>query len=290
MIDTYLAAGNIAYQAGYLTAAIGIPLVGLILLIVGLNQRSRGRRQPPGPYPPPYPPQYPPAPGYPPNVGYPGPPPPPGAYPGYPPAFPPPRTGSAGTALIVIGVVLLVLGGFGILGRLAAAGSKKSAGSDTSSSQFTTSAQVSTSSPVRTSSKGSPLQIGQCITETNFRTGSLDSGPSDCADVASDYELAAQGGRGAACPDGKSTGSIYDRLTNQSNTLCFLPNLKQGQCYMTTQGVTETVGPVDCTDSRAQLRVIQRTDGSTDTTQCPPVTKAIAFPSPPRMYCVQTMG
>ena len=287
MNATYLAADDIAYRAGYLVAAIGIPLVGLILLIVGLKQRSR-RRLRPGPYAPPYPPPYPPPPGYPPNAGYPAPPPPPGAYPGYPVGYPPPRTGSSGTALIAIGVVLLLLGGLGILGRAAVVSSKKpsSASSAGSSTQATPSAQASPSS------KPPSLQVGGCISESSFRTGSVSSGPFDCTDPALNYELASRGGRGDACPDGKSHGSVYDRLNGESETLCFLPNLKQGQCYSTTDsGPAETVTLADCADTtRARLRVDKRVDGSTDTTQCAPGTKGIDFPSPARLYCLETLG
>jgi len=79
---TELAEGSVAEHVGYLIGLIGIPLVGAILLIAGLRQRSRRRRlpppanpmvppgyPPPGPYPYGYPP--PPPPGIPPNTGYP---------------------------------------------------------------------------------------------------------------------------------------------------------------------------------------------------------------------------
>jgi hypothetical protein len=278
VIDSYRAAGNIAYQLGYLTAAVGIPLVGLTLLIVGLSQRSRSRARRTA-YPPPYP-SYPPPSGYPPNAGYPGPPPPPGVYPGYPTGYPPARTGSSGTALIAIGVVLLVFGGVGIAGRAASVGSR------------TSTAIRSSTAEASPSAKPTSLQVGQCITESSYRTGFIGSGPFDCTDPASNYELAARVPAGGACPDGKSDGSVYDRLTNDSNTLCFLPNLKEGKCYTQTPGPpTETVSPVDCTDTqRSQLKVAQRIDGSTDASLCPPGTKAIDFPRPARLYCFGTGG
>ncbi|WP_142281607.1 hypothetical protein [Mycobacterium kyorinense] len=145
MVTTFLAERDAAVQVGYLIGLFGIPLAGLVMLIIGLQQRSRSRMQP-GPYPPGYPPppgmpggspyqpgpwpQHPQTPGsgYPPPPG-PGPqqpqmPYPPMPYPGYP---PPRRPGAApGTALIAIGTVLLVLGLLGILGRLASAASTSS--------------------------------------------------------------------------------------------------------------------------------------------------------------------
>jgi hypothetical protein len=284
VLATYLADRDIGFQAGYLAAALGIPLVGLILQIVGLRQRSR-RRPRPGPYPPPFPPAYPPPPGYPPNAGYPptagypAPPPPPGAFPGYPMGYPPPRGGSSGTALIAIGVVLLVLGGLGIVGRAAVVSSKPSAKTHATSVE---------ASP----SVGPPgLQVGGCISEFSFRIGLVGTGPFDCADPELIYELAARGGHGQPCPDGKSQHSVYDKLNGDSDTLCFLPNLKQGQCYSAMQGgQAETVVRADCSDTtRPRFRVSRRIDGSTDTTQCPPGTKAIDFPSPARVYCLETV-
>jgi UDP-N-acetylmuramyl pentapeptide phosphotransferase/UDP-N-acetylglucosamine-1-phosphate transferase len=88
---TYLATQS-AFQTAYLIAALGVPTVGWILLIVGLKQRSRSRpqshlkRRPQ-------------------------------------PSSPGKGKGkqSSGTTLIVVGVVLLVLGVLAIVGRLATA-------------------------------------------------------------------------------------------------------------------------------------------------------------------------
>ncbi|GBE65660.1 hypothetical protein MFM001_21220 [Mycobacterium sp. MFM001] len=142
MITTLLAERNVTVQVGYLIGLFGIPLAGLVMLIIGLQQRSRSRMQPgaytPG-YPPPPPgmpggspyqpgpwPQQPPPPGggYPFQPQQPQKPYPPPPYPGYPP--PRPSGASPGTALIAIGTVLLVLGLLGILGRLASAASSSS--------------------------------------------------------------------------------------------------------------------------------------------------------------------
>jgi hypothetical protein len=92
MTVTYLATQS-AFHAAYLIAALGVPTVGWILLIVGLKQRSRSRpqshlkRRAQSSSP-----------------GKPG------------------KDGSSGTTLIVVGVVLLVLGVLAIVGRLATAG------------------------------------------------------------------------------------------------------------------------------------------------------------------------
>jgi hypothetical protein len=91
MTVTHLAAPNGAFQAAYLVAALGVPTVGWILLIVGLKQRSRSRpqshlkRRPE-------------------------------------PSSPGKDKQSSGTTLNARGVVLLVLGVLAIVGRLATAG------------------------------------------------------------------------------------------------------------------------------------------------------------------------
>ncbi len=173
MITAFLAERDAAVQAGYLIGLFGIPLAGLVMLIIGLQQRSRGRMQP-GPYRPGYPPPPPrmPGSGYPYQPGpWPHQPPMPGSYPYQPgpgpqqpqgpypptpyPGYPPPRPpgASPGTALIAIGTVLLVLGLLGILGRLASAASTNSG---------------HTSSQLSPRAAGG-LEVEQHIGEFNFR-------------------------------------------------------------------------------------------------------------------------
>ena len=87
MAVTYLAAHDAAFQAAYLVAALGVPTVGWILLIVGLKQRSRSGPQP--------------------------------HLKRQARSKPPAGGGSSGTKLIVIGAVLLALGVIAIVGRMA---------------------------------------------------------------------------------------------------------------------------------------------------------------------------
>jgi hypothetical protein len=47
----------------------------------------------------------------------------------------------------------------------------------------------------------------------------------------------------------------------------------------------------ECGDTKSpQVRVVQRIDGSTDKAQCPGGTKAIAYPVPARVYCLENAG
>lgn len=268
-----LAAGDVVGVAGRLTFLLGIPLIGLICLTIGLWTRSRSRRQ--------LRPAYPYAPG-PPPMGYPGPYPPapyPGTpYPGYPPYLPPqPRTATSATALIIIGSVVLALGGLGILGNIAFAASQRS----------------HASSQTRPSGAAAEPQIGQCFTDWDvmdeFNTTAK---ASDCADPRATEELVFKGDSTATCPDGRRQSSVYDVYFNASSTLCFAANLTTGQCYMKMQDSKQThLTPVDCDDARfAQIKVLQRINGSTDATLCPPGSKGISYPSPARTYCIVKAG
>src|ERR1700761_6453075 len=115
--------GVTAYYFGELTGMFGITILGIILLIVGLRRRSR-TGQPPGGnpvippgYPPPAPYPY----GYPPP-SYPQPPTYPPPYPAGYPAEPPRRR--SGTALIVVGSILLAFGVLGIVSQVGNAASR----------------------------------------------------------------------------------------------------------------------------------------------------------------------
>ncbi len=258
---TVLASGGAAYVAGELTAALGIPLIGLICLVIGLWERKRSRaRTPAYPYPPGPPPmRYP----GPPPMNYPGPP-----YPGYPPPVAPPRRASkSSTALITIGGVVLA---FGIFGNLAAGVSR-----------------------LAKHQQHTPIRVGECITQMSYRSESFSSNPNnDCAYPDNTYQLAAKGGSSATCPDGKREGSIYDRYTDDSTILCFALNLKQGLCYQVGPDPNHpTMSAGSCSDTvTRQIRVVQRIDGSTHTSDCPPHVKGISYPTPPVVYCLERAG
>lgn len=257
----YADAHDAGVHAGTLAAAFGIPLIGLICLVIGLWDRSRSRRQAHPGYP------YPPGPPRPPT-GYAGP------YPGPPYAAHPPyvypqqRTGKSATVLIVIGAVLLTFGILGNFARVAAdvAGKSGPGATDTS------------------------MRVGECITQSAYLALSFSShSDNDCANPANVDELATKGGSLATCPDGKREGSKYDHFTDRSTILCFALNLKQGRCYQLTGDVHHPrLSLGDCNDPRPGLvRVVQRIDGSTDKSEFPAGTKGSAsVPSPPVVYCL----
>jgi hypothetical protein len=260
---TELAEGSAAEHAGELIAAFGFPVVGLILLLLGLSRRSRSRGQAPPPmFPPPGPYPY----GYPPpNAGYPSQPGPPTYPPTYPPAYPPgypaPRPrGSSGTALIVVGALLLAFGVLGFLGRLA---------------------------NVATRVDNSP-HVGECLSQNDFRDSVLTPPHRDCADPESIFEVVTRGDASATCPDGKVDKSAYAYLRDGTTTLCLMLNLKQGQCYTAT-GTPEnpSFATAACTGSGPRVEVVKRVDGSADTSLCPEGTRAFSYPNPARLYCLQ---
>ncbi|WP_322857539.1 LppU/SCO3897 family protein [Mycobacterium shigaense] len=252
---TVLAAGDAGYVAGELAFDFGVPLIGLVCLIIGVWGRARNRRQPRLAYPPPGPPPW----GYP-GAGYPG--------PGYPPYPPPPRpTGNSGTALIIIGAVLLTFGIVGNVVRVAGdmAGKSLRGATDTS------------------------IQVGECITQKDYAAQLFSSRPAnDCGNPANVDELAYKGGASATCPDGKREHSTYDHYSDGSTILCFSLNLKQGQCYRLEGDIqSPRVRLADCNDvAPGLIKVVQRIDGSTDKTRCPAETSGGSYPTPPVVYCL----
>ena len=266
MSVTELAEGSAAEHAGELIAAFGFPVVGLILLLLGLRRRSQSRRQamppmmpPPGPYPYGYPP---------PNVAYPnqpGPPPPTPYPPAYPPVYPPgypatPPRGSSGTALIVVGSLLLAFGVLGFVGRIANVATRVD----------------------------NSAHVGDCLSQNDFRDSVLAPPHRDCADPDSIFEVVARGDASATCPDGKVEKSAYAYLRDGTTTLCLMLNLKQGQCYTAT-GTPEnpSFASANCTGSGPRVEVVKRVDGSADTSLCPPGSRAFTYPNPARLYCLE---
>lgn len=253
-----------AYNAGVIIGALLFPLTGLTLLIVGLVQRFRS------PQVPLVQPQW--NPGY--GAAYP---PPtqwsqPGQWqqPGQPPYYPqpgqwpaPPRPPKKrGTGLIIAGTVLLVLSLLGIVGR----------------------AGLSANS-VR------GLDVGDCVTESEF--GERNAKPVSCSDPEAVMELASKGGADSDCPDGKGRKNTdYTTLFWDNGTLCFAANFIEGKCYATHMFATS--GPPftleDCGGSGAEVKVVERIDGTTDDGRCPSGTKPVSYVEPARLYCLQPAG
>lgn len=210
-------------------------------------------------------------------MGYQGPYPAP-PYPGYRPGFPPPRrAGKSATTLIIIGALLLTLGGVGILGKIAGIAARN----------------VERPHGAGLLPTDTSMRVGECISQIDYLGRFFGSRPgNDCANGFDTYELAFKGGPSASCPDGKREHSVYDRYTDESTILCFALNLKQGECYqMDHEGDDLTMSLGECSDTKSpQVRVVQRIDGSTDKAQCPGGTKAIAYPVPARVYCLEKAG
>ncbi len=240
----------------------GIPIVGAILLIAGLRQRSQSRRPPPSANPM-APPGYPPPGPY--QDGYPPPQPP--TYPSnYPADYPPPRPrGSSGTALIVVGSILLGFGVLGILGQLA-------------------------NSASRVGHSARSANVGQCVGAFTVQENNFTPAPQDCDKSDSTLEVAAKGGPSATCPDGKREGSDYSILFDGTTTLCLMVNLKQDRCYSVSGGAKgPTFVAASCDGSPTGIKVVKRIDGSTDAALCPEGTKPISYQTPPRLYCLERL-
>ncbi|MEV3903519.1 hypothetical protein AB0K11_14435 [Mycobacterium sp. NPDC050551] len=284
-ISVLAAATDVGEMVGYAV----IPIIGLVLLIVGLVKRSKsGSPQPNPPYgwapgQAPYGSQPPPPggyPGYPQQPGYPPPHPqqqpyfapgmqPPYPPPGYPPFAPKPK--KQGTGLIVAGAIILALGLLGNIGRLATSSSPNSSSSERSSS--------SASSTTARSDDG--LDVGDCVIDIPA-TGPFEV--VDCSNPAAQLELGAIEGPDQ-CPDGPaSLGAYLYQPTSAGRTRCFLPNFEEGNCFR-VDSVQTMFNKVDCTDPNAAGKVETRLD-SNDPGACTPPARALAFPEPARTYCL----
>lgn len=252
---------NVAALLGTILGLLVFPVAGLVLLIIGIRKRAASKR-PLANHPPGYPPNYPPQPGYPPNYppqpGYP----PPG-QPGYaeypsaggyqPPAPQPPRPKSAGTAFIVVGIVLLMLGALGLIGAV-----------------------------VENSEKS--VAIGDCFTNV-IVSGDSNWVSRSCSDPDAVLQYAANADSSGNCPDGKRDDSAYLSTEHDGVRMCFAPNLLEGHCYTSTDD-DKTVAPADCSAANA-IKVLKRIDGGSDTSACPTGTNAITYTQPKRIYCAE---
>ena len=276
--------------------ALSIPVIGMVLLGVGLITRSRSAKPPqppmgPGPYPPPsgwsqpyspMPQGFPPPPG---PTGYPPPPVPPG-YPTPWPAPPPvpPQQKKPGTGLIIAGAIIVGLSVFGAVARVA----ESSSSSHTPSWLPTSPTFAFPSITLPSTAAGPMLKIGDCVTNAQFASRIPNMATSDCADPRADLELASVGPPDSVCPDGHiGRESTYTALASKSLTLCFLLNQFEGRCYGPDQVGIITL--TDCADHRATLRIVKRVDGSTDSSLCPPNSESFPFVKPARLYCGETL-
>lgn len=276
MVGETLAAVDIGESVGYVVGLLLLPVLGILLLILGIR-RSRADRA--ALLPPPW--QQPGPPGYPP--GYYPPPPqqqaPPGFYPPGPPPPPPPappKQSTSGTVMIVIGSLLTVLGLVGA--GLAALGA--------TDDLAPTGAQSSGAPSPPASGDPDGLQVGQCITDEQYASAEMSPQPTDCSEPAAVYELASQGtGPTATCPDGLREDSGYAVLFNSAKTFCFVLNVGEGECFHVDPDA-QLFSPVDCTDPSANSKIDKIFDGTDDLSLCPAGPQGAAFPVPARTYCV----
>jgi hypothetical protein len=202
-------------------------------------------------------------PAYPPPAPYPPDAPAPPQY--YPSPYRAPRPPRSGVALIVVGSLILALGLLGILGRAA---------------------------DLVPQQRDSPLsvKVGQCIRQSSFLARNMAPTPQDCGESDSLLEVATAAGGSSTCPDGKLKDSQYSVLLDKTTTLCFLLNLQQRQCYAVT-GTPEspTFATSSCDGSAPVVQVVRRVEGNSDRTLCPTETKAVSYPAPARLYCLQPL-
>lgn len=176
------------------------------------------------------------------------------------PGEPPKRRG---TALIITGAVILVLGLAGA--ALRTVGSSGSSGDD--------------------------VAVGDCVTADDYAKGTLK--PVDCGKPVAVLEVASRGGPDATCPDGKARSeTAYASLVSDDATVCFAANFIENNCYAvnTTDTSDAPLRLRTCGTSGAQIEAVQRFDGTTDTRLCPPDTNPVSVVEPARVVCLSPTG
>lgn len=161
-----------------------------------------------------------------------------------------------GTVLIAVGAVVLVSGALHV---------------------------VSTLVGPRAATEAHSVDIGQCITAQAYDQGRMDAEPVDCGRADATLQLVSKGDSTATCPDGSRKGARYPALTNKASTQCFALNLREGTCYV----VASTFAPVtsSCTDSAANVKVASRVDGTSESVGCPTGARVLSYVEPARVYC-----
>jgi hypothetical protein len=170
------------------------------------------------------------------------------------------KRASGGTALIVVGSLVLVLGVVGVAGTSLLKAGNSGTGTDA-------------------------LRVGDCVTDKDYVARRVDAEAVDCTRDDAIYELAAKGDGAAKCPDGKREDSSYSLLVNSGHTYCFTFNVREGSCYHVDADKNDLTA-VPCTSSEATVKVDRRIDGTTDVAECPEGTKGQALPDPPRLICL----
>ncbi|MCK0177609.1 hypothetical protein [Mycolicibacterium sp. F2034L] len=172
------------------------------------------------------------------------------------------RPSGRGTILIVVGSMLLVLGALHVMGYVA-----RTAAPDTSTA-------------------ARPLVTGQCITAEGYAEDRMRAEPVDCSRVEATLQLVSTGGAGATCPDGKRAGTRYMALGNDVRTHCFVHNLREGQCYHARTASPTTATPVECADPTANVMVASRVEGPVEDAACGADATVLAYPEPLRVFCL----
>jgi len=160
-----------------------------------------------------------------------------------------------GTALIIVGVLVLVLGAGHVLSYLAMQ---------------------------RISSAATDLEVGECITAEAYSEGRMNAEAADCSSPDATLQLVSHGGSTATCPDGNRQSGHYAMLTNDARTQCFILNLIEGHCY----AIARAAVPVDCTDPTANVKVASRVEGTAEDAACDADAEVMTYPQTPLAFCL----
>ena len=140
------------------------------------------------------------------------------------------------------------------------------------------------------------LTVGQCVSSADYESYQLRA--TDCSDIDAVYEYAGKATMNI-CPDGKRTedGNLLHRDRQRPRREVLLRSESQRGRVLTARHFGETgqprgvrAGCVGANSHTGAVKVSQRIDGSSDESRCSAGTKALAFITPERVYCVQNVS
>ncbi|TSE01439.1 hypothetical protein FOS14_02480 [Skermania sp. ID1734] len=137
------------------------------------------------------------------------------------------------------------------------------------------------------------LAVGDCVyfSKLSSNASESDHEKRSCSDADATYEVATLVDGKGSCTSRDLPFNLVDQDDNSKvrQTLCLVPNLREGACYqrMPDQRITTSA----CSDPNA-IKIVKRIDGKADESLCEETgpDSAAVYKQPPRTYCAVVGG
>mgnify|MGYP006876022044 CR=1 FL=1 len=139
----------------------------------------------------------------------------------------------------------------------------------------------------------SDLEAGKCVEFSSLSQNAADSKYEikDCSDDAATFEVASKTEGTATCNENDLTYTLVEKndTAKVQETVCMVPNLKEGKCYVHQDDGRFVVSGCEAADA---AKVVKRVDGKADESLCAeyPPDSAVTYQKPARTYCAVIGG